>query len=74
MNSQLKSEGKELLIIDKTNWLEFMKTVRGAEESPQMRQYVRYIYRPDQGNLVVALNLKKDWNSTMAAALLFDLV
>jgi hypothetical protein len=41
MNSQLKSEGKEVLNIDKTNWLEFMKTVRGAEESPQIRQHVR---------------------------------
>ena len=41
MNSQLKSEDKEVLIIDKTNWLELMKTVRGTEESPQIRQYVR---------------------------------
>ena len=42
MNSQLKSEDKEVLIIDKTNWLELMKTVRGTEESPQIWQYVRY--------------------------------
>jgi hypothetical protein len=42
MNSQLNSEGKEVLIIDKTNWLELMKTVRGAEESPRIRQYVRH--------------------------------
>ena len=42
MNAQLKSEDKEVLTIDKTNWLELMKTVRETEESPQTRDCERF--------------------------------
>ena len=43
MNAQLKSEDKEVLtIINKTIWLELMKTVRETEESSQTRDCERF--------------------------------
>ena len=41
-NFQLNPEGNEVLMIDKSNWLKLMKTVREAEESPRIQQCVRH--------------------------------